>query len=69
MGTTAQTTWNNGVFTIVNPHGYPWTYRVFDSRAAAQKYLDEARDKRGEATIAHKIMPASVTVRVIRSKT
>lgn len=61
-----QTTWNRELWTIVNASGDPWTHRVFESEAAAQKYLDEAKAKRGTGTIAHKVVPASITVRALR---
>ncbi len=60
-----QTTWNRELWTIINADGKPWTYQVFESEASAQKYLDDARAKRGVHTMAHKTAPASVTVRAI----
>lgn len=65
MSKVPQTTWNRDLWSIVNPSGQPWTYRVFESEAAAQKYLDDAIAKRGIGTIVHKVVRASVTVRVI----
>lgn len=64
-----QCTWNRNVFGIINAEGDPWTPSTFDNIGAAENYL--AGQQRQNPTWKlgrHKVVPVSVTVRIIAPK-
>lgn len=61
-----QCTWNNHLFGIANAYGDPWTYRVFGTEDDARAYL--AMERHSMALPKHRVVPISVTVRVIKGK-
>lgn len=63
----AQTTWNNKLWGIINAQGKPWTAETFCREKDAQAYLNKEREVFHDLP-RHRVVPVSVTVRVIKPK-
>lgn len=64
-----QTTWNRGVFGIANHMGDPWTSHTWTDRQSAESYLkDQERLYPAWKLARHRVVPVSVTVRIIATK-
>lgn len=62
-----QTTWNVGVYGILNAEGKPWTSETFKTIARGEEYLvAQGRNNPNWNLSKHTVVPVSVTVRAIR---
>lgn len=60
-------TWNFGVYGILNSDGKPWTSDTFITAAKAERYLaDRQRENPKWDLSKHTVVPVSVTIRAVR---